>query len=65
MFAYSYALVESVKAELALVRGDRKGVTALEYGIMAALISAVLITAVAFLTGGLTTVFTRFGGLLT
>jgi pilus assembly protein Flp/PilA len=43
---------------------DEDGITAIEYGIMAALISTVLVTAVAFITGGLTTVFTRVGGLL-
>ena len=43
MFAYSCALVERVRAELALVRGDRKGVTALEYGLLAGLIAVVII----------------------
>jgi hypothetical protein len=40
MFAYSLALVERVKAELALVKADRKGVTALEYGLLAGLIAS-------------------------
>ena len=37
MFAYCFALLERVKA-------DRKGVTALEYGILASLIAVVIIT---------------------
>ena len=44
---------------------EEDGVTAIEYALIAALVSAVLVTAVGFLTGGLTTVFTRIGGLLT
>jgi len=36
MFAYTFALLECVKA-------DRKGVTALEYGLLAGLIAVVII----------------------
>lgn len=54
-----------MKALISKFTKDESGVTAVEYGIMAALISAVLVTAVGFLTGGLTAVFTRVGGLLT
>ena len=43
---------------------EEDGVTAIEYALIAALVSAVLVTAVGFLTGGLTTVFTRIGDLL-
>jgi pilus assembly protein Flp/PilA len=43
MFAYSIALVERVRTELALVKADRKGVTALEYGLLAGLIAVVII----------------------
>jgi Flp pilus assembly pilin Flp len=51
MFAYSFALVERAKAELALVMGDRKGVTALEYGIIAAVtVAAVGVGALAIKT---------------
>ena len=39
MFAYSFALIERAKAELALVKADLKGVTALEYGLLAGLIA--------------------------
>jgi len=44
---------------------DKRAVTAVEYGIMAALISAVLVTAIGTLTGGLSAVFTRLSGYLT
>ncbi len=53
--------MESVKALCA----ERRGVTAVEYGIMAALISAVLVTAVGAFTSGLTATFTRIALLLT
>ncbi len=46
-------------------RTDRRGVTAVEYGIMAALISLALVSSVGFLTGGLTRAFTRVDGLMT
>ena len=44
---------------------DTRGVTAVEYGIIAALMSVALVTAVGFLTGGLTTAFTNIGNTLT
>ncbi len=43
MFAYTFALVERAKAELALMKNDRKGVTALEYGLLAGLIAVAII----------------------
>ena len=43
MFAYTSTLPGRAKAELMLLRGDRKGVTALEYGILAGLIAVVII----------------------
>ena len=43
---------------------EEDGVTAIEYALIAALVSAVLVTAVGLMTGGLTTVFTRIKGLL-
>ncbi len=43
MFAYTSALVERARAELARVKTDRKGVTALEYGLLAGLIAVVII----------------------
>ena len=41
---------------------DRRGVTALEYGLMAALISGVIATAVGKLGTNLTTVFDKIAG---
>jgi pilus assembly protein Flp/PilA len=61
MFAYSFALIERAKAELSRLSSDRKGITALEYGIMAAVMVAVLATAFQALTGQLTTLFTSIG----
>ncbi len=43
---------------------DRKGVTALEYGLIAALISVVIIGAFGLLGGGLTTAFTNIANTL-
>ncbi len=57
-------MIECIRL-LAAIWQDKRAVTAVEYGIMAALISAVLVTSVGFLTGGLTAVFTRIGGKLT
>jgi pilus assembly protein Flp/PilA len=62
MFAYSFALVELVKAELALVKGDRKGVTALEYGLLAGLIAVAIIASVTLLG---TTIAGLFGTIST
>jgi len=59
MFAYSFALVERVKAELALVKGDRKGVTALEYGLLAGLIAVAIIVSVTALGTTISGLFTR------
>jgi Flp pilus assembly pilin Flp len=47
-----------------VVRSD-EGVTAVEYSIMAALIAAVLVTAVGLLTTGITDAFTKIGNDLT
>ena len=65
MFAYSFALVERAKAELARLSGDRKGITALEYGIMAAVMVGVLVVAFTSLTGSLKTLFNTIGTDLT
>jgi pilus assembly protein Flp/PilA len=43
---------------------EEDGVTAIEYALIAALVSAVLVTAITTMTGGLTTVFTRISNLL-
>ena len=59
MFAYTSALVDRAKAELALVKADRKGVTALEYGIMAGLIAGVIVVAVTAIGTDLNGVFNK------
>jgi pilus assembly protein Flp/PilA len=41
---------------------DEDGVTAIEYGLIAALVAAVLVTAVGAVTGGLTTAFNFIAG---
>jgi Flp pilus assembly pilin Flp len=50
MFAYTLTLLQQVKA-------DRKGVTALEYGVIAAAIVGALVVAMAALVPALTGVF--------
>ena len=62
MFAYSFALVERVKAELALVKADRKGVTALEYGLLAGLIAVVVIGGATLLGTAINTQFAAIAG---
>jgi pilus assembly protein Flp/PilA len=47
------------------LRNDRRGVTALEYGLMAALIAVVIIAAVPLLGAGITNAFTDVGNALT
>ena len=47
------------------VIGDRRGVTALEYGLIAAVMGALIVTAVTTLGGDLGTTFTSIGGYLT
>jgi pilus assembly protein Flp/PilA len=55
MFTYTCALVERIRAELALMTADHKGVTALEYGLLAGLIAVVVI-------GGATLLGTAING---
>lgn len=45
-----------------LVIRNRKGVSALEYGLMAALIAGALVTSVTNLSGDLQDLFTNIGG---
>ena len=59
MFAYSFALIERAKAELALVKADRKGVTALEYGLLAGLIAVAIIGAATGLGTAISSAFTK------
>jgi len=56
-------MVESLKAWLEL-KSDRRGVTMLEYGLIAALIAAVCVTAVTTLGTDLTNSFTSVAGSL-
>jgi pilus assembly protein Flp/PilA len=65
MFAYSCALVERVKAELLLLKGDRKGVTALEYGLLAGLIAVVIVSGATALGTNINTLFGKVSTALT
>jgi pilus assembly protein Flp/PilA len=49
---------------LAAVAKDRRGVTAMEYGLIAALIAVILVVAVPILAGGIGETFTNIGTLL-
>lgn len=44
---------------------EEDGVTAIEYALIAALVAAVLVTAVGLFTDGLTSAFTKIGAKLT
>lgn len=48
-----------------MFRGDRKAVTAMEYGLIAALEACGIITALTTLAGGLTHIFSGIGTTLT
>lgn len=65
MFAYSFALVERAKAELARLKTDRKGVTALEYGILASVLVVTLFLAFGKVTSALSNFFGTIAGKLT
>jgi pilus assembly protein Flp/PilA len=64
MFAYTSALLERAKAELSHLSGDRKGITALEYGILAAIMVAALSAGFGGVTGKLSDLFNAVGGKL-
>jgi pilus assembly protein Flp/PilA len=64
MFAYTFALVERAKAELALVKADRKGVTALEYGLLAGLIAVAIIVGAKALGTGINDMFNNIASSL-
>lgn len=55
----SYAL-----AKLTLLRGDKKGVTAIEYGLIAGAIAVVIIGAVQLLGTNISTAFTNIANAL-
>jgi len=65
MLAYTCALVERAKSELANLKADRKGVTALEYGLMAGLVSLAIVTAAIALGGAISDLFSRITTALT
>jgi pilus assembly protein Flp/PilA len=46
------------------LKSDRRGVTALEYGLIAAVMGALIVTAVTTLGNNLSTAFGSIGGLL-
>jgi pilus assembly protein Flp/PilA len=50
---------------LRTLANDRSGVTALEYGLIAAVMGALIVTAVTTLGGSLNTAYTSIGTLLT
>jgi pilus assembly protein Flp/PilA len=47
------------------MKRDTRGVTALEYGLIAAVMGALIVTAFTSLGGSMTTAFTSIGGVLT
>ena len=55
MFTHCFALLESLKS-------DRKGVTALEYGLIASLVAVAIITAVTLLGTNIAASFTSIAG---
>ena len=54
-------IVSAVKTFIA----DENGVTAIEYGLIAALMGAAVVAGIALVSGGLSTVFTKIGTKLT
>jgi pilus assembly protein Flp/PilA len=61
MFTYTCALGERLRAELALMTADRKGVTALEYGLLAGLIAVVVAVGAGTLGTSIKGMFTAIG----
>jgi pilus assembly protein Flp/PilA len=57
-----FALVKKFRS---LVSGDRRGVTALEYGLIAAVIGGVVITAATNFGSSLSTAYSTIGNALT
>jgi pilus assembly protein Flp/PilA len=62
---YSVSALLSIATELARLKADRKGITALEYGILAAIMVAALVAGFGAVTGNLSALFTAVGGKLT
>jgi pilus assembly protein Flp/PilA len=61
----TFYMYDFLVKNLLRLRNDRRGVTALEYGLMAALIAVVIIAAVPLLGAGITNAFTDVGTALT
>jgi pilus assembly protein Flp/PilA len=57
--------MQMISLALSKLSGDRKGVTALEYGLIAAVMGALIVAAVTTLGGSLGTAFTSIGTVLT
>ena len=64
MLAYTCALAERIGAKVAALRDDRKGATAVEYGLMVALIAVAIITAVTLVGTNLSLMFNSIAGRL-
>ena len=58
-------MVGMIKKLRQLMNGDRRGVTALEYGLIAAVIGGVVITGASTVGNGLGNTFTKIGNTLT
>jgi Flp pilus assembly pilin Flp len=58
MLTYAYVKLQSLKS-------DRKGIAALEYGILGAVVLGALVTAINLVKGDITTIFSSIGTSLT
>lgn len=56
-----FQIASLVLSRISSVAGDKKGVTAVEYSLLAALIATALIAVLSTFTGDLTTIFTGIG----
>ena len=56
------SLVSAAALLAGKLRDDNRGVTAIEYGLIASMMAVVLVVAVALVTGSLTTAFTSISG---
>lgn len=64
MLASSFAFLKRAKLAMGCLRHDRKGITALEYGILAAIMVAALVGSFGTVPSKLTDVFAAIGGKL-
>jgi pilus assembly protein Flp/PilA len=65
MLAYTCSLVERARAEVVRLRGDQKGVTALEYGIIAAVTVAAIGATIGVVGTDLSAIWTKIGTTMT